>query len=96
MEIPGAKTYTVVLTPDPDGIAINVRVPAMPGIFTWGVTRGAALAAAREAIELYLEQYIERGEPFPSDRPGHGDAVTIPVLLPEAPPESEDTQRAAS
>jgi predicted RNase H-like HicB family nuclease len=96
MEIRGVKNYTVVLTPDPDGIAINVRVPAMPGIFTWGVTRGAALAAAREAIELYLGQYVERGEPFPGDRQGHGDAVAIPVLLPQVPPEAEASSRVAS
>jgi antitoxin HicB len=60
--------YTVILTPDTDE-QLSVTVPAMPGIFTWGVTPDEALASAREAIELYLEQYVERGEPFPRDRP---------------------------
>lgn len=61
--------YTVVLTDEPEDHAVSVRVPAMPGIFTWGETREEALAMAREAIGLYLEQYAERGEPFPKDRP---------------------------
>lgn len=52
-------TYTVVLTPEPDGSAINVRVPAMPGLFTWGPTYEAAIASAREAIVLHLEGYLE-------------------------------------
>ena len=61
-------TYTVVLTPEPDGSAINVRVPAMPGLFTWGPTYEAAIASAREAIVLHLEGYLERGKPMPRDR----------------------------
>ena len=50
MQVRGVKNYTVVLTPDQDGTTINVRVPAMPGVFTWGATRREALAAAREAL----------------------------------------------
>ena len=58
--------YTIVLTPD-DG-QVSVSVPALPGVFTWGATEDEALASAREAIELSLEQYVERGKPFPRDR----------------------------
>ncbi len=47
--------YTVVLTPEADGSAYNVTVPALPGCFTWGNTVKEALAMAREAIALYLE-----------------------------------------
>src|SRR5215207_10170918 len=61
-------TYTVVLTPESDGGALNVRVPAMPGVLTWGRTKDEALASAREAIALHLESYAERGRPFPRDR----------------------------
>lgn len=60
--------YTVVLTPEPDGSAVNVTVPAMPGVLTWGRTPEEALASAREAIELHLEGYAERGQPAPPDR----------------------------
>jgi predicted RNase H-like HicB family nuclease len=47
--------FTVVLTPEPDGSAYNVVVPALPGCFTWGTSVEEALARAREAIALYLE-----------------------------------------
>jgi predicted RNase H-like HicB family nuclease len=77
--------YTVVFTPEPDDNAISVRVPAMPGVFTWGTTPEGALAAAREAVELYLEQYVERGRPFPPDQaaPGLWTAV-VDVVVPES------------
>lgn len=70
--------YTVILTPEPDGSAVNATVPAMPGVFTWGRTSDEALASAREAIELHLESFVERGKPFPADRqpgPGSGKAM---------------------
>jgi predicted RNase H-like HicB family nuclease len=57
--------YTVVLSPEPDGSAFNVTVPAMPGCLTWGTTVEEALEHAREAIALHLEGYAERGEPYP-------------------------------
>jgi predicted RNase H-like HicB family nuclease len=60
--------YTVVLTPEPDGSAVNVTVPAMPGILTWARTSEEALTTAREAIALHLEGFAERGKPFPADR----------------------------
>jgi antitoxin HicB len=59
--------YTVVLTPEPDGSAWNASVPALPGCFTWGVTPDAALAHAREAIALYLEDLEAAGEPIPAE-----------------------------
>ena len=65
--------YTVVLTPDDGQIA--VRVPALPGLFTWGKNRSEAMAAAREAIALYLEDYIEHGRPLPRDRKFRGKPV---------------------
>lgn len=75
--------YTVILTPEADGSAITVEVPAMPGVVTWGRDRAEALASAREAIELHLESYCERGEPFPRDRRLAGvDTVTIEVQPP--------------
>jgi predicted RNase H-like HicB family nuclease len=60
--------YTVVLIPEPDGSAVNVEVPAMPGVHTWGRTEAEALDSAREAIALHLEGYAERGRPAPRDR----------------------------
>ena len=76
--------YTIVLTPDPESGAVTVSVPAMPGVLTWGSTVEEALASAREAIELHLESYVERGRPFPVDRPVPGkQTVSIEVMLPD-------------
>jgi predicted RNase H-like HicB family nuclease len=63
------RTYTVVLTPEPDGSAVNAVVPALPGVLTWGRSIEEAYASAAEAVLLHLEGYRERGRPFPSDRP---------------------------
>lgn len=60
--------YTIILTEDPDGGAVNVRVPAMPGVITWGRTEAEAIDSAREAFGLHLEGYRERGVPYPVDR----------------------------
>jgi antitoxin HicB len=49
------QRYTVVLTPEQDGSAYNVTIPALPGCFTWGATVEEALAMAREAVMLYLQ-----------------------------------------
>lgn len=58
------RSYNVVLEPDPDG-GYTVVVPALPGCFTQGETVEDALANAREAILLTIEDMEERGEPIP-------------------------------
>lgn len=47
--------FTIVLTPEPDGTAYNVAVPALPGCATWGATVEEAIAMAKDAIAVYLE-----------------------------------------
>jgi len=64
------KTYTIVLEPDPDVGGFTVLVPALPGCVTEGATLEEALANARDAISLTLEDLIARGEPIPDDAPG--------------------------
>ena len=50
------RTFTVVLTVDEeDPKILNVTVPALPGCFTWGIGKRAALKHAKEAIALFLE-----------------------------------------
>ena len=66
------RTYTVVLTPEPDGSAVNATVPALPGVLTWGRTIDGAYASAAEAVLLHLEGYRERDQPFPHDQPVRG------------------------
>jgi predicted RNase H-like HicB family nuclease len=77
--------YTVILTQQRADGAVEVYIPALPGVFTWGETIGEAMCSAREAIKLHLESYVERGQPFPADRrSAHKDALTIEVGLPPA------------
>ena len=61
MEQPG---YHVVLEPDPEGGYVAV-VPAFPGCYSQGDTVDEALANAREAIQLTIEDMRARGETIP-------------------------------
>jgi predicted RNase H-like HicB family nuclease len=56
--------YTVVLEREPDGGYV-VSVPALPGCVSQGDTRTEALVNIREAIELYLEDCRDAGDPVP-------------------------------
>jgi predicted RNase H-like HicB family nuclease len=58
--------YTVVLEREPDGGYV-VSVPALPGCVTQGETRAEALANAREAIALYIEDCRAAGDPVPTE-----------------------------
>jgi predicted RNase H-like HicB family nuclease len=68
--------YTVVLEQDADGGYV-VHVPALPGCSTQGDSRDEALANAREAIEVYLEDCREAGDPIPVDAGRELVEVTI-------------------
>ncbi|MFW5877458.1 MAG: type II toxin-antitoxin system HicB family antitoxin [Myxococcota bacterium] len=59
-----ARTYSVVLEPDPAGGYVAV-IPAFPGCYSQGDTAEEALANAREAIELTIEDMDAAGEPIP-------------------------------
>ena len=56
--------YTVVLEQEADGGYV-VSVPALPGCVSQGDTRPEALTNIREAIELYIEDCREAGDPVP-------------------------------
>ena len=58
--------YTVILQQEPDGGYV-VCVPALPGCVTQGDSREEALENIREAIELYIEDCIEAGDPVPKE-----------------------------
>jgi antitoxin HicB len=60
-------TYTIELSPLEQG-GFSVKVPELPGCITWGTSFDHAVAMAREAIELWLEELSERGEPIPVER----------------------------
>jgi predicted RNase H-like HicB family nuclease len=47
--------------------AYHAYCPALKGCHTWGLTYDEALANVREAIELYIDDLCEAGEPVPLD-----------------------------
>jgi len=47
--------------------AYHASCPALRGCHTWGHTPEEALANIREAVELYVEDLREAGEPIPVD-----------------------------
>lgn len=47
--------------------AYHASCPALKGCHTWGHTPQEALVNIQEAVELYLEDLIEAGEPIPVD-----------------------------
>jgi antitoxin HicB len=65
--MPSERTFNIVLEPDPDG-GFVVHVPALPEVCTQGDNEADALANAREAIELAVEERISAGEPVPGDQ----------------------------
>lgn len=67
---------TVVLIPDDHDGGYTVTVPALPGCITEGDTLDEALANAREAIALYLDDVHASGEAVPED------------VIPPRPPEA--------
>ena len=58
--------YTVVLEQEADGGYV-ASVPALPGCVSQGDTRTRALGNIREAIELYVEDCREAGDPVPTE-----------------------------
>jgi antitoxin HicB len=58
--------FTVVLEREDDGGYV-VSVPALPGCFTQGDIREEALTNVREAIEVYVEDCREAGDPVPTE-----------------------------
>jgi predicted RNase H-like HicB family nuclease len=58
--------YTVVLEQEPDGGYV-ASVPALPGCVSQGDSRDEAMVNIREAIELYVEDCRDAGDPVPTE-----------------------------
>ncbi len=58
--------YTVVLELESDGGYV-ASVPALPGCVSQGDNRDEALSNIREAIELYVEDCRDAGDPVPTE-----------------------------
>lgn len=50
--------------------AYHAHCPALKGCHSWGHSYSEALANIREAIELYVEDLTEAGEPVPVNSQG--------------------------
>jgi predicted RNase H-like HicB family nuclease len=59
-------TYRILLRKEPEG-GYTVTVPTLPGCVTFGGTIEEAIAMAKEAIEVYLEDLTDRGEKIPTE-----------------------------
>lgn len=77
------RIYTIVLEPDADG-GFVVHVPALPEVCTQGETEAEALANAREAIELAVEERLAEGESVPADQVPQIRKILVSVALPSA------------
>lgn len=60
-------TYNVQLRKEEEG-GYTAIVPALPGCITYGETVDEAIVMVKEAVELYIDELIDRGEPIPDDR----------------------------
>ena len=58
--------FTVVLERQDDG-GFVASVPSLPGCVSQGDSRDEAMKNVREAIEVYIENCRESGEPIPSE-----------------------------
>ena len=58
--------YRILLRREPEG-GYTVTVPMLPGCVTYGETIDDAIAMAREAIELSIEDLQEKGEEIPTE-----------------------------
>lgn len=75
--------YSVLLLPDVKRGGYTVEVPSLPEVVTEGDTREEAIANARDAIGLLLEDLAADGEVVPTElaRP---ELVEIDVPVPQA------------
>lgn len=68
----GMKTYVFKIVIEQDQFedgrpAWRASCPALKGCHTWGHSYEEALANAREAVELYVQDLIEAGENLPAN-----------------------------
>jgi len=59
-------SYRIFLRPEPEG-GYTVTVPTLPGCVTYGETVDEAIAMAREAARVYIEDLREKGEEIPTE-----------------------------
>ena len=74
--------YPAELEPEPDGSAVNLWFPDVPGARTWGDDEGEALELAEDCLVTALYGCVRYGEPIP--RPGQAKGrpmIPVPPLV---------------
>lgn len=61
-----ANMRQVIMYPGDDGYWV-VECPSLPGCISQGETFEEAIANIKEAIEVWIEDAIQHGEPVPED-----------------------------
>jgi predicted RNase H-like HicB family nuclease len=74
------KTYVFRIVIEPDEDVFTACCPALKGCVTWGKTEAEALKNIRDAVEAYIEDMIEAGEPLPDDIPEEVHVLSIPAV----------------
>ena len=76
------RRYSIVLTPEPDGSALNATSPDFPELVTFGHTREEALAMALDCAEALILTYLDFDREIPEEG-GRAEVATIEVDLDE-------------
>jgi antitoxin HicB len=74
-------SYPIRLDPEPDGSAINLSFPDVPGALTFGDDEAEALAMAEDCLIAALRGYMKLGKAIPAPSPSRGrPVVALPSL----------------
>lgn len=71
MSGPTRFVYPVRLDPEPDGSAVNLSFPDVPGALTWGDDEAEALSLAQDCLVTALQGYVRSWQAIPQPGP-HG------------------------
>ena len=74
------KTYVFKVVVEPDDDVFAAYCPALKGCVTWGKTETEALKNIKDAVEAYVEDMIEAGDPIPEDIPEEVQILTNPAV----------------
>jgi predicted RNase H-like HicB family nuclease len=75
-------TYKVLIHPADEGeTGFWAEVPALSGCYTQGETIEECMEGIKEAIALYLEVLVERGQPIPEEPKRDENTITSFVKL---------------
>ena len=82
MTAPKRYIYPAILEPEPEGSAVNLRFPDVPGARTWGDDEAEALSLAEDCLVTALYGCIRFLEAIPEPGPARGrPMISVPPLV---------------